>query len=465
MTAMSQPDLHPDADLLNAFVERALPAADRTQIVAHLAGCARCREVVYLAQAAAEPEIAPVAVVEPQARPGWFSEGFAKWRVALIPAAALAAVGAVVFWVQLQPAPPEMAKLAPQSAPVPATTDSTASQKVPRQTAPLGLSAAAKPAQAGRPPQAGRIPSREPKKAPASSSGVVGLDQLTRSDREAGSSSAPLVCEGRPVEGIHLDGRSASMARFQSPAQPASSPQNLSFTPPAGQTVAEQRSAQAIGGPALTSNAAPAPAPTPHDIIALHGTALPPSAGESPEVFAGPPQALNEPALFQLAKRAKLPSGLKTVSSAAMLNRLVAVDSEGSVFLSQDAGRHWESVFPQWSGRALQVLGPPPSLYRLSASDQFEAVAVPRLSAPAPGEGDAGRSAKGKTPVPQPAASNAPPPVGAPLARTAIPAPAPATAKAPPIPANPALPTTLFKLVTDRHQVWVSADGKVWREQ
>lgn len=47
------PGSHPDADMLTAFVERALPDAERTKVLEHLARCADCRDVVALAQ----PEI------------------------------------------------------------------------------------------------------------------------------------------------------------------------------------------------------------------------------------------------------------------------------------------------------------------------------------------------------------------------------------------------------------------------
>lgn len=39
---------HPDADLLSAFAENALPEAERTGVLAHLADCGSCREVVFL---------------------------------------------------------------------------------------------------------------------------------------------------------------------------------------------------------------------------------------------------------------------------------------------------------------------------------------------------------------------------------------------------------------------------------
>src|SRR5215469_6053859 len=39
---------HPDADLLSTFAENALPEAERGRVLAHLADCTDCREVVFL---------------------------------------------------------------------------------------------------------------------------------------------------------------------------------------------------------------------------------------------------------------------------------------------------------------------------------------------------------------------------------------------------------------------------------
>lgn len=43
---------HPDADLLTAFAEQALPVRERDQVLAHLARCTDCREIAALAGAA-----------------------------------------------------------------------------------------------------------------------------------------------------------------------------------------------------------------------------------------------------------------------------------------------------------------------------------------------------------------------------------------------------------------------------
>src|ERR1019366_7315154 len=83
MSTLFQPGQHPDADQLNAFVEHALPLHEQQATLAHLAACADCRAIVYLAQPAA-----PEAPAQPQPVPPrpWFS----GWMLAFPAAAALA---------------------------------------------------------------------------------------------------------------------------------------------------------------------------------------------------------------------------------------------------------------------------------------------------------------------------------------------------------------------------------------
>jgi len=56
---------HPDADVLTAFAERALPASERAVVLEHLARCGGCRDIVTLAlppQEIAEPAAASVGL-------------------------------------------------------------------------------------------------------------------------------------------------------------------------------------------------------------------------------------------------------------------------------------------------------------------------------------------------------------------------------------------------------------------
>jgi len=115
MTPTPQLELHPDADSLNAFVEQALAGSEREQVQAHLAACSRCRQVIYLAQEAAEAAATTWAPAAQAARrSGPWSR---NWRWMWIPATAMAAALAlvVVFYPRQTTSAPEMANVAPQS--------------------------------------------------------------------------------------------------------------------------------------------------------------------------------------------------------------------------------------------------------------------------------------------------------------------------------------------------------------
>ena len=86
--------LHPDANLLAAFVEKTLPKRERAQVLNHLAQCAECREVV----ASAFPADAQVTVpLSSPARRGWSIWQALRWRT-LAAALAAVAIGVVLHW-------------------------------------------------------------------------------------------------------------------------------------------------------------------------------------------------------------------------------------------------------------------------------------------------------------------------------------------------------------------------------
>ncbi len=68
LLAKQTADAHLSSDLLNAYAEHALTDAEKNQVTLHLASCADCREVVFLASAAAEEELAPALVAAPAPR-------------------------------------------------------------------------------------------------------------------------------------------------------------------------------------------------------------------------------------------------------------------------------------------------------------------------------------------------------------------------------------------------------------
>lgn len=431
MNPLAQPDIHPDADSLNAFVERALPDAERARIVAHMAGCARCREVVYLAQAAAAEETGALqaAGVSAEPRRSRFGAVFGGWRVAWIPVAALAAVGAVVIWVQLRPAPRAvtMAQLAPpqpvQSIPAPPPAN------VARPAAPPPSQSAA--------PSAVRHEPKTAKPAPPAPEELARNEAVPSLSSSAGRKRASgAIHPGGDAELTARQGTSEVRApEMQAPPAQSSASADMAFAPGLTNTHWQpQPEEMAKLSPSQAVAAKPTPPPVPPAVMAVHGGAMAPATGgpQTLAVNAAPPQQetapqaeltpqeLNGLAILRVAKHLKLPSGLNSVSSAAMLDRLVAVDSAGSVFLSRDAGLHWEAVRAQWSGKAIAVQAPSRGLYLVkppAESGAIEATTQPRPAPTAPAE------------------------------------------------AAPPVPAMLFRLTTDRHQTWVSADGKTWHEQ
>jgi hypothetical protein len=108
-----------------------------------------------------------------------------------------------------------------------------------------------------------------------------------------------------------------------------------------------------------------------------------------------------------------LPSGLPAIATAAASHHLLAVDSTGSLFLSEDAGAVWEPVSSQWTGRAVLVLAPQ------ATPNQAQGLAI-----------------VGRSTADQPAQA--------------------AAAPAPP-------PPTVFEIVNDQGVHWTSPDGRIWK--
>ena len=83
------PAEHPSADVLAAFVERALIDGEKQLVTDHLARCAECRKVVFLASDAIEPTVIDEPSVAAKPRWRWTS----RWAWA-IPVAAMLLIGA-----------------------------------------------------------------------------------------------------------------------------------------------------------------------------------------------------------------------------------------------------------------------------------------------------------------------------------------------------------------------------------
>lgn len=122
----AQAEPHPDEGLLTAFVEGSLLASERRQMLAHLASCATCREVVALAAEAAPVEESAVALPQPsRGRIGsWMLWAGAAAMVALI------SLPGLIYWEQFQNQPPVAVN---RTTPPPASVGPAQQDKAPAQ--------------------------------------------------------------------------------------------------------------------------------------------------------------------------------------------------------------------------------------------------------------------------------------------------------------------------------------------
>ena len=338
MNSTPQFDLHPDADSLNAFAEQALAAPEREQVLAHLAECSRCRQVIFLAQQAATEAEAPAldSATRPAIQPsGWFW----SWRFAWVPVAAMAAVLALmVTFHSWHTAPaPEMAKVMPLHdeaipAPLPQERAITGTAHKPALTTKpaAGNTFFAEP---GRPSQIQPAPSA----APPASFGVIAPST------EMKTSALPTSMDGAQQQ--------VTVAQYQSEPAVAAWQQEQqrsggSLSASANTTQVSQKSMRMEEYDARARRQAPSAGPR----MAQQSQAAPSgrfNIGEQQQLSGlMAPGKLNSP---------KLPSGLPVVSRATAQHLVLEIDRAGTLFLSDETGEHWEPVARQWTGRAIEV--------------------------------------------------------------------------------------------------------------
>jgi hypothetical protein len=411
MNVRGQLEMHPDTETLSAFTEQALNAHELGEVLTHLAVCGRCRQVVALARevAGAEVAAAPREVVRPKA---WPKTRWRSWGLALVPAAALAATAVIAFYVHERAVErtAEVAKLEQQQAnenaamPPQALPQQRLHAVQPTPTAPVD--APTKPRETERPGEARRKPTSVPDETaaappPENANGPV-------SDREEYRRS--------PSAEIH-----GAMAEAHAPTQ-AFADDN---TPSEAAMHDEERKKQAEEA-ADERHQFPAKAATPSS---LQGPANEPvgnpTAGSSeqvevdaqqlemqtaPDVNSGELKSLRLSGFSggRMTRPIHLPSRLPALSIASSDHRLLAIDKKGTLFFSDDSGLTWEKVKRQWTGRAILVR-------RKTAEDAT------------------------------PPAATAPESAGSTSAADALPH-----------------PETVFELVNDQSELWLSADGRIW---
>jgi hypothetical protein len=331
MTEHLQSGYHPDADQISAFVEHALPAHEREQMLDHLASCEECRAVVAMSlPEIEEPE--PARPIHTAARKSWWSN-WSNWTLTWSLAGALAAIllsVVVIRHAAIAPniqAPSQVAVSHPPETPTPQVQPPVSPAKVPPRGAP-------------EKPEA---------KSLAASAGNQSFDSLSNDDASAKPSG---------FASVPIQGRNLTPLDQKAQAAPASSAISslgvvsgiIAAKPPAPETRAQS---MAPPKPAIAATAAE---PSTRQTNQTVEVAAAPLIEEVPHNQAGLDASLDEAQITQFIRvEHPLPSRLPVLSIATQASRIVAIDTHNSVFLSKDGGKHWKSIQAPWPGRAVRA--------------------------------------------------------------------------------------------------------------
>ena len=419
MIGNSQHELHPDAEKLNAFAEQALGERERGQVLGHLAVCERCRQVVTLAlESALNAEV--VAQSAAPRRTGIHPNAWwRQWRIVWVPAtvAVALAVTSISAYMRYAEQSRSTIKIAEETASQGTAPTSASSPQQQARPAPPA------PAHSGPTPRTTRLTERpapgpetpnaapEPPEQEASASAPTASESVTVTVPSPGEETAPAtggMMRRRAVEEPAEQRSSAAYKAMRPTAQGEqeklaeqqrqaefSATQRRVFTAEA----AAQASAHGVAGGAEENRS--------ESFEASPELSAPPVAAPRPAAEAPSMTLINPDGTL---RKLFLPSGLHVESIEAEGHRVLAIDTAGALFLSEDSGDTWERVAVQWTGRAVKVR-------RRTEISAMEA--APVAASPMPGSASAGTGA------------------------------APAHA-------------IFFELLNDQNQVWLSTDGRIW---
>src|SRR6185312_2537296 len=386
---MSEPlhsALHPDADWLAAFAEGSLPEHERARCLAHLAKCAQCREIVYLAREPVGNAIRQPAPVPTR----WWNKRFLP-----IPAvaglAALTIAGAIGIYRVSRPGTPPTPPPALQdrsSRPAPQLAEQAkarAATSTPTSASePAGIRLA--PAPDVKPPQS------KPEAEPAAPGALPPPPVATEPGAPATAflnapATLPLLSTAPPalseVTGTVTDSTGAVIARAGVNLRGLTSGDARTVnTDSAGQFnfagLAPGRYEMQIAAPGFARSRKeidlPPGAARADSVLSVR------AATETVAVSAASPVVRAQSASFarsradRVASIAVAPSsyvlpGDRSASAAATRGNIVlAADADGALFLSRNSGKSWDSVKSPWQGKVMQLTTPGSSdgLFRLT---------------------------------------------------------------------------------------------------
>ena len=213
---------HPDAAVLNAFAEQALTAREREPVMAHLASCAGCREIVALAAPATAPTVETPVVA---AKPRWLPWPALRWG-AVTAAVVLVAIAVVLEaprWGAEEKKEAALTKQAGEtktfaSSAAPAASNAAAVQAAPADQEQAGKNEAAR---------AKRKEEKQTEVAEVSAAKTANgpRDEATALDKmSAAPPAAPIVAAAQPAANVAAKDQKAGVEAAEVAAKPAEEP-------------------------------------------------------------------------------------------------------------------------------------------------------------------------------------------------------------------------------------------------
>jgi hypothetical protein len=360
---------HPDADQLSAFAEHALPDHERLETLAHLAECADCRRIVFLARSAQETQD-PLPRALP-ARTGWWKKWHNLWPLA---AALTCGLLVVTFLQRRHPtALPQESQIAIKStAPAPPSQAHAPQPVAPAPPHPgLPLSLKSSPTKTASSLHSASSVPHVDVGGMASINGNPATDHLknnlpvfSRNTPAADRQSANALSAGSQSIGAFV---SAPVAQTPLSQEQKDGP----LTEKREQTAALQSQNQLFSQQATT----PRPLSEPSQ------SNTPPSTSQTVNVTSAPSVLQTENAVISASvfnpgraaqaksARVPLPSGRFTASTISNGLETLAVDTAGDLFLSKDAGKRWQPMV--WFGNCNDFNVCSPSFLRLLKSSEI----------------------------------------------------------------------------------------------
>lgn len=376
--------LHLDADSVNAFVEGVLPEHERAQCLAHLAECARCRDIVFLAQDVPDSPAAPIPIPI-SAHRRWFQP------IPLLGMAAAGCVAIIATWLYLRSGkeaqPQELAARVTQAPSLP--PDNRVETQVLKPLIPEASRSARRrspepPAQ--NPPRAA-VPSLEPPQTVPEPSRVAPVPTPVEAARSKDSSTAETSTPPLPKPAAIV----AQTEAVSSGISGTVTDQTGGVVPRATVELRQLAGNSAINSLADTSGqfkfsglapgqyelqvTAPGFQRTtqrvdvqPKQIAAVKAQLAVGSVTETVEVAAAAPTLQTSSSQLSVQSRPRmkvppeprpLPSKLPTQITVTRAKVVLAVDSAGTLFFSGNSGKDWKAVKSQWTGKVVSVVTPP----------------------------------------------------------------------------------------------------------